>query len=104
MFLNFDTGRPVITRAPPTRAPMVLGIGMALYLVAIIFMSTQLLVKSKFGKLAVEDLLIFISSVGSQHAANGNLKYVLTLFRYYYSPCWSTPGYVPPLIPPSHPC
>lgn len=63
MFLNFDTGTPAPTHSPATRAPLTVAVGIALYLVSMIFVSAQLIVKAKLGKLGVEDILISISAV-----------------------------------------
>lgn len=63
MFLNFDSATPVHKPAPPTRAPVALGVGISLYLVAILFVSAQIVVKAKLGKLGAEDLLICMSAV-----------------------------------------
>lgn len=50
---------------PVTRAPLLLGISFSLYFVALIFVSLRILVKSKLGKLGMEDVLIVISAVCS---------------------------------------
>lgn len=63
MFLNFDSGPPAPKPAPPTRAPLALGVGISLYLVAVVFVSAQLVVKTKLGKLGTEDVLISIAAV-----------------------------------------
>lgn len=63
MFLNFDSATPARKPAPATRAPVALGVGISLYLVAILFVSAQIVVKVKLGKLGAEDLLICISAV-----------------------------------------
>lgn len=63
MFLNFDTGTTAPTHAPATRAPLTLGVGIALFSVSMIFVSAQLTVKAKLGKLGAEDILISISAV-----------------------------------------
>lgn len=48
---------------PVTRAPLLLSICFSLHFVALIFVSLRILVKSKLGKLGMEDVLIVISAV-----------------------------------------
>lgn len=62
MFLNFDSGSPP-AQTPATRAPVVLGVSISLYIVTIIFVSAQIVVKGKLGKLGTEDMLISVAAV-----------------------------------------
>lgn len=64
MFLNFDSGSAAAA-APSSRAPVVLGVSISLYIVAIVFVSAQIVVKGKIGKLGIEDMLISIAAVGN---------------------------------------
>lgn len=63
MFLNFNSGSVPDATDPPSRAPVVLGVSISLYIVAIVFVSAQILVKGKLGKLGIEDMLISVASV-----------------------------------------
>lgn len=65
MFLNFDSGSAAAAAAPPSRAPVVLGVSISLYIVTIVFVSAQIVVKGKLGKLGIEDILISIAAVGN---------------------------------------
>lgn len=63
MFLNFDSGTLTDSAPPPTRAPLVLGVGFSLQIIVVFFVSARIIVKAKLGKLGVEDVLIIIASV-----------------------------------------
>lgn len=49
--------------SPPNRAPMVLAVNFALLGIAVLFVGLRLVVKSKLGRLAIEDALIVVSTV-----------------------------------------
>lgn len=66
MALNFTTGIDDATHKngpPETRAHLVLGVNYALLAVAVLVVSSRILVKAKLRKLVMEDSLIVASTV-----------------------------------------
>lgn len=66
MIIDFTGGVESATQnngSPETRAPMVLGINYTLLSIAVLIVSSRILVKAKLRKLAVEDAFIVAATV-----------------------------------------
>lgn len=64
MYFNFTTDLAPNGGTPPTRAHLVLGVNSPLLAVVILVVTSRIFVKARLGKLAFEDGLIVLSTVG----------------------------------------
>lgn len=63
MLLNYRSEDGPNFTDPPTRAHVVLAIALPIYALTLFIVGARILVKTKLGKLGVDDLLIGISMV-----------------------------------------
>lgn len=63
MMINYTTEQGAIPRSPASMAPVFLGVCYSLSTIAVTMVTCRILVKAKLKKLAIEDLLIIISTV-----------------------------------------